>query len=55
MGMVLNKAEKVTDISFLLDDGTGRVACNRWYASYLAFIFIFCFVVSQHNGVFVVF
>ncbi|KAK1434791.1 hypothetical protein QVD17_00544 [Tagetes erecta] len=30
VGMVLNKAERVTDISFVLDDGTGRVDCNRW-------------------------
>ncbi|KAL8208661.1 hypothetical protein R6Q57_008073 [Mikania cordata] len=30
VGMVLNKAERVTDISFVLDDGTGRVECNRW-------------------------
>ncbi|CAH1432608.1 unnamed protein product [Lactuca virosa] len=30
VGMILNKAERVTDVSFLLDDGTGRIDCNRW-------------------------
>ncbi|KAA8535599.1 hypothetical protein F0562_030602 [Nyssa sinensis] len=30
VGMVFNKAERVTDVSFVIDDGTGRVDCNRW-------------------------
>ncbi|KAJ9535449.1 hypothetical protein OSB04_un001428 [Centaurea solstitialis] len=30
VGMIFNKAERVTDVSFLLDDGTGRIDCNRW-------------------------
>ncbi|KAF3322305.1 replication protein A subunit B-like protein [Carex littledalei] len=30
LGRVVNKAERVTDVSFLLDDGTGRVDVNRW-------------------------
>ncbi|XP_042492626.1 replication protein A 32 kDa subunit A-like isoform X2 [Macadamia integrifolia] len=30
IGMVLNKAERVTDIAFTLDDGTGRIECHRW-------------------------
>lgn len=30
VGMVLNKAERVTDVNFMLDDGTGRIDCNRW-------------------------
>nr|XP_043622302.1 replication protein A 32 kDa subunit B-like isoform X3 [Erigeron canadensis] len=30
VGMVWNKMERVTDISFILDDGTGRIDCNRW-------------------------
>ncbi|XP_059637317.1 replication protein A 32 kDa subunit B-like isoform X2 [Cornus florida] len=30
VGMVLNKAERVTDVSFAIDDGTGRIDCNRW-------------------------
>ncbi|MFS7944502.1 putative replication protein A [Helianthus anomalus] len=30
VGMVLNKAERVTDVSFVLYDGTGRIDCNRW-------------------------
>lgn len=30
VGIVLNKAERVTDVSFTLDDGTGKIAVNRW-------------------------
>ncbi|XP_042402607.1 replication protein A 32 kDa subunit B-like [Zingiber officinale] len=30
LGLVVNKAERVTDVSFSLDDGTGRVDINRW-------------------------
>uniref|UniRef100_A0A803N1C9 Uncharacterized protein n=1 Tax=Chenopodium quinoa TaxID=63459 RepID=A0A803N1C9_CHEQI len=30
VGMVLDKTEKVTDVSFTLDDGTGRIGCKRW-------------------------
>lgn len=30
IGMVFNKEEKATDVSFLLDDGTGRVEVKRW-------------------------
>lgn len=30
VGMLLNKAERVTDIQFVLDDGTGRIDCHRW-------------------------
>lgn len=30
VGMVYNKAERVTDVSFVVDDGTGRIDCNRW-------------------------
>ncbi|XP_076941554.1 replication protein A 32 kDa subunit B-like [Bidens hawaiensis] len=30
VGMMINKVERVTDISFVIDDGTGRVECNRW-------------------------
>ncbi|KAJ4959120.1 hypothetical protein NE237_026231 [Protea cynaroides] len=30
VGMVLNRVERVTDIAFTLDDGTGRIECNRW-------------------------
>ncbi|KAK9105311.1 hypothetical protein Scep_022155 [Stephania cephalantha] len=28
--MVSNKAERVTEVSFYLDDGTGRIDCHRW-------------------------
>ncbi|XP_057478856.1 replication protein A 32 kDa subunit A-like [Actinidia eriantha] len=31
IGMVSKKAEKVTDVAFTLDDGTGLIACTRWY------------------------
>lgn len=30
VGMVFNKVERVTDVAFSLDDGTGRVDCKRW-------------------------
>lgn len=30
VGMVFDKIEKVTDVSFILDDGTGRIGCKRW-------------------------
>ncbi|WOL10734.1 replication protein A 32 kDa subunit B [Canna indica] len=30
LGLVMNKAERVTDVSFSLDDGTGRIDVNRW-------------------------
>lgn len=30
LGLVMNKAERVTDVTFTLDDGTGRIDVNRW-------------------------
>ncbi|ONK72164.1 uncharacterized protein A4U43_C04F16450 [Asparagus officinalis] len=30
LGIVMNKAERVTDVSFTLDDGTGKIDVNRW-------------------------
>ncbi|RVW52330.1 Replication protein A 32 kDa subunit A [Vitis vinifera] len=30
VGMVFDKSERVTDVSFALDDGTGRIECKRW-------------------------
>ncbi|CAL5372876.1 unnamed protein product [Camellia sinensis] len=30
IGMVSKKTERVTDVAFTLDDGTGRIDCNRW-------------------------
>lgn len=30
VGMVLNKAERTTDITFSVDDGTGVISCQRW-------------------------
>ena len=29
--MVSDKAEKITDAGFIIDDGTGRIGCKRWY------------------------
>ncbi|XP_042066673.1 replication protein A 32 kDa subunit A-like isoform X1 [Salvia splendens] len=30
VGLLLEKTERVTDVSFTLDDGTGRIDCHRW-------------------------
>ncbi|URE42925.1 Replication protein [Musa troglodytarum] len=30
LGLVMNKAERATDVSFTLDDGTGRIDVIRW-------------------------
>ncbi|KAL2896758.1 Replication protein A 32 kDa subunit A [Bienertia sinuspersici] len=30
VGMIFDKTEKNTDVSFSLDDGTGRIGCKRW-------------------------
>eukprot|EP00257_Ricinus_communis_P020794 XP_015580127.1 replication protein A 32 kDa subunit A [Ricinus communis] len=30
VGMVFDKAQKVTDVNFTVDDGTGRIGCKRW-------------------------
>lgn len=30
LGLVMNKIEKITDVSFILDDGTGRMGIQRW-------------------------
>lgn len=30
VGMVNGKAERTTDVSFTLDDGTGRLGFTRW-------------------------
>ncbi|XP_058113734.1 replication protein A 32 kDa subunit A-like isoform X5 [Magnolia sinica] len=30
LGLVMNKVEKVTDVNFSLDDGTGRIDVHRW-------------------------
>lgn len=31
VGMVYEKTERNTDVNFVLDDGTGRIKCRRWY------------------------
>lgn len=30
VGMTYDKSERVTDVSFVIDDGTGRIGCHRW-------------------------
>jgi replication factor A2 len=30
VGLLVSKTERVTDVSFTVDDGTGRIDCNRW-------------------------
>ncbi|XP_073132478.1 replication protein A 32 kDa subunit A-like [Henckelia pumila] len=30
VGMTYDKSERVTDVSFAIDDGTGRIGCHRW-------------------------
>ncbi|XP_062078674.1 replication protein A 32 kDa subunit A-like [Humulus lupulus] len=31
VGIVSNKAGRITDVTFVLDDGTGRIDCNKWF------------------------
>ncbi|KAL9325968.1 hypothetical protein ACSQ67_006613 [Phaseolus vulgaris] len=31
IGRVCNKAGRVTDVTFVLDDGTGKIECNKWF------------------------
>ncbi|XP_022135426.1 replication protein A 32 kDa subunit B isoform X2 [Momordica charantia] len=30
VGMVSNRAGRITDVTFALDDGTGRIDCSKW-------------------------
>ncbi|KAL2338645.1 hypothetical protein Fmac_013091 [Flemingia macrophylla] len=30
VGKVCNKVGRITDVTFVLDDGTGRIECNKW-------------------------
>ncbi|KAK7329782.1 hypothetical protein VNO77_23961 [Canavalia gladiata] len=30
VGRICNKAGRITDVTFVLDDGTGRIDCNKW-------------------------
>lgn len=30
VGMAFKKSERVTDVAFAIDDGTGRIECTRW-------------------------
>lgn len=31
VGMVRNRAGRITDVTFALDDGTGRIDCSKWF------------------------
>lgn len=31
VGMVREKIGRITDVAFFLDDGTGRMECNKWF------------------------
>ena len=33
VGMVRNRAGRITDVTFALDDGTGRIDCSKWFVS----------------------
>ncbi|XP_068653257.1 replication protein A 32 kDa subunit B-like [Aristolochia californica] len=44
VGMVTGKLEKVADVSFHLDDGTGRIEVHRWNGTYVC--------VDDHRKVF---
>ncbi|XP_061361724.1 replication protein A 32 kDa subunit B [Gastrolobium bilobum] len=30
VGRICNKAGRITDVTFVLDDGTGRIECSKW-------------------------
>ncbi|GFQ01427.1 replication protein a 32 kDa subunit b [Phtheirospermum japonicum] len=60
VGMLHEKTERVTDVSFVLDDGTGRIDCHRWYAlGYISIIFMWIrmltilVIVEVRNGMYV--
>ncbi|KAF4391167.1 hypothetical protein G4B88_016477 [Cannabis sativa] len=31
VGIVSSKVGRITDVTFVLDDGTGRIDCNKWF------------------------
>ncbi|XP_030955136.1 replication protein A 32 kDa subunit B-like [Quercus lobata] len=35
VGRVCNRTGRVTDVTFLLDDGTGRIECNKWVQEFV--------------------
>ncbi|KAL6899553.1 hypothetical protein ACP4OV_006211 [Aristida adscensionis] len=35
VGRMLNRVDRVTDVQFTLDDGTGRIDVNRWNGNYV--------------------
>ncbi|KAG5540338.1 hypothetical protein RHGRI_020538 [Rhododendron griersonianum] len=53
IGMVSKKAERVTDVSFTIDDGTGQIHCNRWPVTNfdeLTFHFVECIHFQVQNS-----
>ncbi|KAJ3698736.1 hypothetical protein LUZ61_002441 [Rhynchospora tenuis] len=34
LGLVINKAERLTDVTFTIDDGTGKINFNRWISDH---------------------
>lgn len=48
VGLVVNKLEKVTDVNFTLDDGTGRIDVHRWWV--LIFFLSFCSMILSGLG-----
>ncbi|KAJ4763671.1 Replication protein A 32 kDa subunit A [Rhynchospora pubera] len=34
LGLVTNKAERLTDVSFTIDDGTGKITFNKWVSDH---------------------
>lgn len=47
VGLVFEKTERVTDVSFTLDDGTGRIDCHRWYALGVLYYFIVVLMLDE--------
>ncbi|KAJ1433479.1 Nucleic acid-binding, OB-fold [Sesbania bispinosa] len=53
VGRVCNKAGRITDVTFVLDDGTGRIECNKWPVTdfnEVATHFIDCIYVHLYNS-----
>ncbi|GFZ16624.1 replicon protein A2 [Actinidia rufa] len=53
IGMVFKKSEKVTDVAFTIDDGTGLIGCTRWPVTNfdeIAFHFIECIHFHLQNS-----
>nr|XP_025659634.1 replication protein A 32 kDa subunit A isoform X2 [Arachis hypogaea] len=54
VGMMFEKAERTTDVNFVLDDGTGRIKCRRWPVTNfdeISFHFVDCIHNHLHTKV----